>query len=441
MSSFSARSNSRATTSFCWFPPDSVPAETLGRWGADVVPRDALGGRFLDGREVAQDAVRERFAVVARQDHVVRQGERQDQAEPVAIGRHVGDPRLVHRPRAVRRHVVAGQLDPAACDLAQPDDRLDELVLPVARDAGDPEDLARADLEVDATDSRVATVVRDLQTGHLQDRGRGMRCAPVDRQLDGPPDHEFGEIVLVRLGRDALADHLAPPDDRDPVRDLEDFVELVADEQDAVTLGRQPAQDLEDLLGLLRCQDRGRLVEHEDSRIAVEGLEDLDPLLPADGQRADLGVGIDLEAEAFAELPDPAARFLSVEEDRVGHRLVAEEDVLGDGEDRDQHEVLVDHVDPASDRVRRTGDVDRFAVEQDLPLVRPGKAVQDVHQGRLAGAVLAEQGVDLTGLDVEVDRVVRDHARIALRDAAHLESGGSNRVVRAGHRRCDPRSG
>ena len=30
MSSFSARSNSRATTSFCWLPPDSVPADTLG---------------------------------------------------------------------------------------------------------------------------------------------------------------------------------------------------------------------------------------------------------------------------------------------------------------------------------------------------------------------------------------------------------------------------
>ena len=87
--------------------------------------------------------------------------------------------------------------------------------------------------------------------------------------------------------------------------------------------------------------------------LPVEGLEDLDPLLPADRQLADLDVRVDLEPEPLAELDDPPARLLPVEEDRVGHRLLAEEDVLGDGQDRDQHEVLVDHVDPAADRVRR----------------------------------------------------------------------------------------
>ena len=39
----------------------------------------------------------------------------------------------------------------------------------------------------------------------------------------------------------------------------------------------------------------------------------------------------------------------------------------------------------------------------------------------LAGAVLAEQGVDLAGPDLEVDAVVGDDTRIALGDAAHLE--------------------
>ena len=268
-----------------------------------------------------------------------------------------------------------------------------------------------------------------------------MRLATVHHQLDGASHHQLGEVGLIGLGRDPLAHHLASPDDRDPVRDLEDLVELVADEQDAVTFRGETAQDLEDLLGLLRRQDRGRLVEDQDPRIAIERLEDLDPLLPAHGQGADLGVGIDLEAEALAELTDPAARFLAVEEDRIGHRLVAEEDVLGDGEDRDQHEVLVDHVDAAGDRVRRPGDVDLFAVEQDLALVRTRESIEDVHEGRLACAVLAEQGMDLARFDVEVDRVVGDHARVALRDAAHLESGCSNRVDRAGHRRCDPRCG
>ena len=209
----------------------------------------------------------------------------------------------------------------------------------------------------------------DVEPGDLE-RGLGrVRLAAIHGQLDGSADHQLGEVVLVRLGRDALADDLAAPDDGDPVGDLEDLVQLVADEDDAVTLVGEPPKDAEDLLRLLGRQDRGRFVEDEDLRVAVEDLQDLDPLLPADRQRADLRVGIDLEAEAPAEVADPPARLLAVEEDRVGHRLLAEQDVLGDREDGNQHEVLVDHVDAAGDGVGRAGDRDRLAVEQDLALV------------------------------------------------------------------------
>ena len=95
----------------------------------------------------------------------------------------------------------------------------------------------------------------------------------------------------------------------------------------------EAAEDREDLLRLLRREDGRRLVEDEDPRLAVERLEDLDPLLPADRERADLDLGVDLEAEPLAELDDPAMGLRPVEEDRIGHRLRAEEDVLGD----DQH--------------------------------------------------------------------------------------------------------
>ncbi len=229
-----------------------------------------------------------------------------------------------------------------------------------------PEDLARPDLEVDRADGRVAAVVGDLETRHAKGRPGRVRFAAVHGQLDRSADHQLGEVRLVGLRRDPLADDLAAPDDGDPVGDLEDLVQLVADEDDAVTRVGQPPEDPEDLLGLLRRQDRRRLVEDEDLRVAVQDLEDLDPLLPADRERADLGVGVDLEAEPLTELADPPAGLLAVEEDRVGHRLLAEEDVLGDGEDGDQHEVLVDHVDATGDGVGRAGDRHRLAVEQDL---------------------------------------------------------------------------
>ena len=193
--------------------------------------------------------------------------------------------------------------------------------------------------------------------------------------------------------------------------------------------GGEAAQDGEDLLGLLWRQDRRRLVQHQDRGFAVERLEDLDPLLPADRQRADLGVRIDLEAEPPAELDDPPARLLAVEEDRVRHRLVAEEDVLGDRQHRHEHEVLVDHADPSGDRVGGPADLTGLAVEQDLALVWRGEPVQDVHQRRLAGAVLAEQGVDLAGRTSRSMLSFATTPGIALGDAAHLERRRADDLV------------
>ncbi len=209
-----------------------------------------------------------------------------------------------------------------------------------------------------------------------------MALAAVDGELHAAADHELREVVLVGLGGNAGPDHATATDDRDPIGDVEDLVELVADEDDrGPELLRELAQDDEDLARLLGGEDGGGLVEDEHLRLAVERLEDLDPLLPADRQGADLLIGIDVESEPLAELADATVRGTAVEEDRVRHRLVAEEDVLGDREDRDEHEVLVDHADPAVDGIGRPVDGHRPAAQEDLTLVGLREPVEDVHEG------------------------------------------------------------
>jgi hypothetical protein len=47
--------------------------------------------------------------------------------------------------------------------------------------------------------------------------------------------------------------------------------------------------------------------------------------------------------------------------------------------------------------------------------------VEDLHQGRLAGPVLADDGVDLTGQDGEVHVVVGDHSGEPLGDSPELD--------------------
>ena len=83
---------------------------------------------------------------------------------------------------------------------------------------------------------------------------------------------------------------------------------------------------------------------------------------------------------------------------RAAGGLHAEHDVLGDGEHGHEHEVLVDHADAGGDGVARVVERDRRVVDQDLALVGPVEPVEDVHQRGLAGAVLAQEGVDLAGL-------------------------------------------
>ena len=65
---------------------------------------------------------------------------------------------------------------------------------------------------------------------------------------------------------------------------------------------------LEEHVRLLRRQHRGRLVEDQDARLAVERLQDLDALLLAERELPDAGARIDGEPVALRELGDAAAR-------------------------------------------------------------------------------------------------------------------------------------
>ena len=117
---------------------------------------------------------------------------------------------------------------------------------------------------------------------------------------------------------------------------------------------------------------------------------------------------------------------LAVQQPAGPGRLVAEHHVLGDGEDRDQHEVLVHHADAGAHRVSGALEVLDVVVEQDHAFVSRVQAVEHVHQRGLARAVLAEQAVDLAGFDREIDAVVGDETAEPLRDSTEFELHGAD---------------
>ena len=59
---------------------------------------------------------------------------------------------------------------------------------------------------------------------------------------------------------------------------------------------RSCAEDAEQVIGLIRRQYAGGLVEDQDLGALEQGLQDFNTLLQADGQFADDGIGIDIQS-------------------------------------------------------------------------------------------------------------------------------------------------
>ena len=202
-------------------------------------------------------------------------------------------------------------------------------------------------------------------------------------------------------------------------------MQLVRDEDHRAALGSHDAQGLKQRLGFLRREHRGRLVEDQHLRLAVERLQDLDALLLAKGQLPDPRPRIDRDPVSLAEFGDPP-----FDAPRVHHELlplatmVAEHHVLSDGERGHEPEMLVHHPDPRVEGVARRRERDEASVKQDLSLVGAVEAGENVGEGRLACAVLSEQRVHLTGCRLELDAVVRNDPGKPLGDVAELDGGG-----------------
>ena len=387
---------------------------------ADVELLDQPGGQLTDRRLATEEPLREWLLVVAVEHHVVGDREGTDQPVAIAVLGHVADAEIGDGPRVRAGDVVVAEHDGAGHRRPHAGDRLDELSLAVALDPGDAEDLTRPDGEAEGSDRLGPPIVGDGESVDPQHRLTGGRRLLLDGEDDVASHHQVGEILLGGGGRIGAPHGETTAEHRDAVGDGEHLAQLVGDEHDRLPLVDQRADHIEEVVDLAGGHDGGGLVEDEDLGVALEGLDQLDPLLDADRQLTDDGIGLHRQAVAGADLADAGSGDVEVEPAATAG-LVAEGHVLGHGERRDQLEVLVHHADAQLDGIRRTAEVHRFAPNEDLAGVGLVQPVQHVHQGRLAGAVLAEQAVDLPGAELEVDVLVGDHTGEGLGDPAGLQ--------------------
>ena len=111
-------------------------------------------------------------------------------------------------------------------------------------------------------------------------------------------------------------------------------------------------------------------------------------------------------------------------------RSSAERDVLRDRQLAEQRGLLIDRRDAERLRGRGREPRERLAIERDLTGVRLHRAGEDLDERRLAGAVLADERVDLAGAQLERRALERLHTGVGLghvgrakHDLAHRRSG------------------
>ena len=211
---------------------------------------------------------------------------------------------------------------------------------------------------------------------------------------------------------------LAPAQDRDPVADLQNLVQLVGNNDDALPVFLHPAKHVKQPGDLLGRQHGGRFIQDQDIRAAVQHLDNLHRLFFGNGHVIDLLGRIQPETVPFRNLGHLGIDCLQVV---FFFGFIAEHNVFGSRKQIHQFEMLMDHADLVVKRVLGGADHNFFPADQDLAFVREIDTGNHVHQGCLAAAVLTENGQDLTPIDIQIHMIVRHNRAEPFGDSAHLK--------------------
>src|SRR5579863_9370785 len=113
-------------------------------------------------------------------------------------------------------------------------ERRHQLVLAIAGDAADAENLAAGDGEADVFEVGAELLVgRQRETAEFKPRlGAGWRPAAMGRRLELAADHEFRQALGALLAGIAFGHDPAEAQDRRPLAERLDLLELVADVED-----------------------------------------------------------------------------------------------------------------------------------------------------------------------------------------------------------------
>src|SRR5207302_1529837 len=254
-------------------------------------------------------------------------------------------------------------------------------------------------------------------------------------------------LVAPHLGGRAVGDLPAVVQHDHPVGDVHDHAHVVLDERDRRA---ELLIDVEDeaahVLLLLDVHPGHRLVEQQEPGLGGQRPGELDALLQAVGQaaRRRLADRLDLqevddpldEGPVFELLTPGRPPVERLEQEASAHlHEPARHDVVEHAHALEQGDVLERARDAEGRDVRRRQVRAIPSLERDPAFVRVIEPADGVEQGRLAGAVGADDRHDLPPRDAQADPVDGDERAESHADAGHLEQrrrGPGHRTTGAG---------
>ena len=300
-----------------------------------------------------------------------------------------------------------------------------------ARDPGEADDLAGRGAQPDRLEAPRDGHVLQAHAGPASPRQRRLRPRRA-RRRQRPGRGRGGRAVTEHRVDDRARRQLRPrhagergaavAQHRDLVAHREDLLEDVRDEHDRDAALAQDAQHAQQRVRVGALERRGRLVEDQHARPGDQRPRDLDELALGERQGADRPAQGHVEAEVGEDRPR-AGGHLAPAHERPAARLAHREQVGQDVEVLEQAELLGDDRDAVAGGVRGARERHRAAVEAHRPGVGAHRARDDLHERRLPGAVLADEGVDRAGPHAQARAVERADAAVRLRDALGLEHG------------------
>ena len=327
---------------------------------------------------------------VALEHQVVFQGIIQHQAVLVPILRDMADAAEIPLVDAHLGQVLAVQGNGAGGHLFQTGQAVNQLRLAVAVDTGDADDLPLPYLEGNVLDRVVLVELGgNGHVLHIQHNLARMGRALMDFQLHGTAHHHGRECFLGGILGVYRSNQLALPQNRDPVGDRHNLIELVGDKQDGLALSGKAPHDLHELVDLLGSQDCGGLVKNQNLIIPVKHLKDLGTLLHAHGDILDLCVQVYGQAVFIGQLLDLFPGVFPLQKTALGI-LRAKNNIIQHGEHIHQLEVLMHHADMQCRGIVGVPDLDHLTILFNDTLFRLVKAEQDAHQGGFSRTVFAQ---------------------------------------------------